>query len=388
MAYLRKLGNSPYWIACFRNKDGALTNRSTRLPNTQDNRQKAIRIAEAYEGAYRAHNAVGYLRDNFNRLAREIDPDANIPTVQEYFTRWIEGRTGSLADRTLESYVKRMRDFEEYYGGSKTMDTVKRSHAIGFRGMIAQRSSHATANHGMKILSSVFSYAMKEGVISGNPFAFRKNEKLKGDSVEKTTFSTEQLESLLSVADEEWQSLIFLAYYTGQRLGDLVAMTWGQIDMTKRTIYFKTEKTDRAFHREMAETLYAFLSTSQRGLPTTPVHPAMNALRIKCGIGSVSKEFTRLMVKAGLRKSMPNNKQRDKEGDVSREVNPLSFHSIRHTASTDLRDKAGASDSLARNIIGHDSELVDSGYVHHDANLERAAVNKLPVLKIRHQRTA
>jgi hypothetical protein len=34
-------------------------------------------------------------------------------------------------------------------------------------------------------------------------------------------------------------------------------------------------------------------------------------------------------------------------------------HRSRRTAATDHREKAGASDSLARDIVGHDSELIE-----------------------------
>ena len=39
-------------------------------------------------------------------------------------------------------------------------------------------------------------------------------------------------------------------------------------------------------------------------------------------------------------------------------VNPLSFHSLRHTAATLLR-MTGSSEAVAREIIGHDSASVD-----------------------------
>jgi integrase len=376
MASVHRKTTSKYWFARYYDTEGKQHCCSTK----QTDKKKAQKVADGYEGIYRSRNTIDYVRDTFNRIAREIDPDAQVLTVKDYFKRWREGHAGELAERTLESYDKRMKDFLGFFGEVKALDAVRKSHALAFRGSIAGNASNATANHAIKIMSSVFGSAMKEGIISGNPFSDIKP--LTDDSTAKETFTQEQLESLLDIADTEWTSLIMLGYYTAQRLGDLVSLTWAQVNMDKRTIYFKTEKTGRAFHREMSDTLHAFISTLQRGLPTSPLHPKVYALRERTGIGAVSKEFTRLMVLAGIAKVRPNNKKRDKEGDVSREVNPLTFHSIRHTAATDLREKAGASDSLARDIVGHDSELVDRGYVHHDPKIERATVNKLPTLKV------
>jgi integrase len=85
------------------------------------------------------------------------------------------------------------------------------------------------------------------------------------------------------------------------------------------------------------------------------------------------------MVDAGLCKARPFSRKREKEGDVSREVNPLTFHSLRHSLASWLRD-VGASESLAMEIVGHDSVSVDRAYVHSDAKLMREALNRLPKL--------
>ena len=83
------------------------------------------------------------------------------------------------------------------------------------------------------------------------------------------------------------------------------------------------------------------------------------------------------MVTAGCCAAKPNTKKREKKGDVSREVNPLTFHSLRHAAATWLRD-AGVSESLAMELIGHDSVSVDRGYVHTNPQAMRDALNRLP----------
>lgn len=376
MAYLRKMDKSPYWIACYRSKGGALTNRSTRIAATPANRQKAQRIADTFEGAYRAANAVEYLRDNFNRIAREIDPaSATVPTVQEYFSSWRQAHGGELAPRTLVAYDQRLRQFSEHVGAALTMDLVKRSHAVAFRGEIAKSASPATANHAVKVLRAVFACAMNDGVVRGNPFALKP---LGHEGTERQAFTLAEVNRLMSVADPEWRSLIVFGLYTGQRLGDLVNLTWAQIDFNRQEILFqKTEKTSRRMAIPACDALWTHILTLQRGTPTAPLHPQAYVMRQAHGVASVSKDFAHLLVESGLRKPSPNNKRREREGDVSREVNPLTFHSLRHAAATWLRD-AGASESLAMEIVGHDSKSVDRAYVHTDPRAMRDALNLLP----------
>ncbi len=376
MAYLRTLAKSPYWIAVYRDRSGRRTNRSTKLKATGANRAKAQRISEAYEQAYRQKDAVAYLREQFTTIARQIDPESvgTVPTVREYFDQWRDAHGGELAPRTLVSYNLRLRQFVEHVGEELTIDCVKPSHALSFRAKIKKTASFTTANNAVKVLSAIFGCAMKDGVRVGNPFNVKV---LKGNAVRKQAFTVEQVERLVRVADAEWRSLIIFGVYTSQRLGDLAMMTWAQIDFDKKEIRFQTEKTKRNMAIPASDALWAHILTLQRGTPAAPVHPRVCEMRENYGIGLCSRDFTRVMVDAGICKARPIKRKRETEGDVSREVNPLTFHSLRHSAATWLRD-VGASESIAMEIVGHDSVSVDRAYVHSDSKLMRDALNKLP----------
>ena len=62
---------------------------------------------------------------------------------------------------------------------------------------------------------------------------------------------------------------------------------------------------------------------------------------------------------------------------LSREQNELSFHSLRHTATTLLKS-AGVSDAVTREFIGHDSAAVSKGYTHIPTDILKKAAAKLP----------
>lgn len=380
MAYIRKIERSPYWVACYRDREGRLHNKSTRVDATQQNRAKAQKIADAYEGAYGARVASDYFRSNLQSIIKEIDPDAmHIATVKEYFDQWMQSHAGELAQTTIVSYKKRMEMFADFVGADKMIDSIKVSHALGFRGMIAKQSSNATANNSLKILASVFASAMNEGVIVGNPFA--KVKRLSSDSVTKKHFTLAQVQRLISVADAEWKSMIIFGLYTAQRLGDITTLTWGQIDLDRREILFNTEKTGRSMAIPAHDALWRHIESLQRGLPESPLHPRAFKMRQEVGIGIVSRGFRRVMVKAGLAAAYEKKRKRTEEGDVSKEVSELSFHSLRHAAATWLRD-VGVSESIAMEIVGHDSRSVDRAYVHSDPERMRAEINKLPSLEV------
>jgi integrase len=55
------------------------------------------------------------------------------------------------------------------------------------------------------------------------------------------------------------------------------------------------------------------------------------------------------------------------------------FHSLRHNTTSWLK-KAGVPESVVRDIIGHESELVSRQYTHVDDETKRKAIRNLPVL--------
>ena len=63
--------------------------------------------------------------------------------------------------------------------------------------------------------------------------------------------------------------------------------------------------------------------------------------------------------------------------DRRRTQSKITFHALRHTA-TSLLKNAGVSDVVARDIIGHESEAVSRQYTHIDAETKRAALDKMP----------
>lgn len=376
MAYLRRIPRSPFWIAAYRDGAGKLANKSTKLLATPPNRAKAQKIADAYEGAYRAHNAADHFREHFQSIIKQIDPEAvQAFTVREYFDLWMKGHSGELAASTIANYTKRLNDFVEYVGKDKLISIVKRANALGFRALIAEQTSNATANIAMRIMSGVFACAMNEGVIVGNPFA--KVKPLVSDSITKKHFTFAQVKRLFGVADAEWQSLILFGLYTGQRLGDIATLTWSQVDFEQKEILFTTQKTGRNMATPAPDIIWEHIASLDRGLPESPIHPRAFAIKRKTGVSGLSRGFRHIMVKAGLVTPYEHQRERAEKGDTSKQVSELTFHSIRHSNATWLRD-VGASESTAMELLGHDSKSVDRAYVHSDPERMRAELNKLP----------
>ena len=107
--------------------------------------------------------------------------------------------------------------------------------------------------------------------------------------------------------------------------------------------------------------------------------------------GRNSKQFNAILAQCGLARPQPHTST-GKGRWARRQQNELSFHCLRHTA-TSLLKNAGVSEVVARDIIGHDSASVSANYTHVDEATKRLAIDQMPdiflgdqpVLKARRQ---
>jgi integrase len=92
--------------------------------------------------------------------------------------------------------------------------------------------------------------------------------------------------------------------------------------------------------------------------------------------GTLSNEFFELLIDTGLA-TKRENESTGKGRSAPRPVSPLTFHSLRHSATTFLK-AGGASDVVARELIGHSSPEVSRIYTHLDTEDLREAVDAIP----------
>ena len=71
-----------------------------------------------------------------------------------------------------------------------------------------------------------------------------------------------------------------------------------------------------------------------------------------------------------------DNKATGKGRNAARTSYGLGYHSLRHTAT--IFKQAGASDVVAREIIGHETAAVSRTYSHIDTETLRVAIDRLP----------
>lgn len=376
MASLRKHPRSPYWFACYNLPDGRRTQRSTK----QTDRRKAERIANAWEDVARQCASSAQFKRVLSDIHKVIHgEELTSKTIRAHFDEWAESVKSTAAPATASAYAQVARDFLAMLGtrADRDLRQLGTAEITQFRAMTLQRVSAATANKQLKILRVCLGQAIKDGLIESNPAAKVDTVKVRAAEREsRRPFTLDELRKVLSVCSNEWRGIVLAGIYTGQRLGDITSLTWSAVDLEQNFLSFVTAKTGRRQQIPLAAPLRAHLES-------LPVCDDPRALLFPKAAASNrrSNQFYDILVAAGLAKerTKENTDNTGKGRRTRRVVNELSFHCLRHTA-TSLLKIAGVSQAVVMDLIGHDTVAASLGYTHVDEAAKRAAIQKLPEL--------
>lgn len=118
-----------------------------------------------------------------------------------------------------------------------------------------------TIRHNLSLISDVFSYAVKMGVVSENPCA--KVTIPKGEVKEKQIYTPAEVEKFLTLLNNEplkYRTFFYLMIYSGFRRGEMLGLEWKDVDFenniisvrrtsnytAKKGVYTDTTKTKRS----------------------------------------------------------------------------------------------------------------------------------------------
>jgi integrase len=385
MASLRRFPRSPYWYACFLGSDGRQKQCSTK----EIEKRRAQKIAERYEEAARlgrlglltAKQARKVIGEVFEISNREILPS---DSIRGFFERWIATVEVTRGHKTHVRYAGIIREFLRWLGpaGEALLPHLSSSTIAKFRDYLAKKHSAATVNVALACVQTALQRAFDDNLLDVNEATrVQRLPDLPDKPQGRRPFTDEELRAILKVADQEWRGMTLCSLYHGLRLGDVAVLRWPNVFLESRELRFKSEKTGREMVIPIAEPFYRYLLEIAGDDPRGPLFPKAFALRQrKIPTSALSNQFYRLMTEAGVVKKRTNKKKKEGPGRSGRrQTGGLGFHCLRHTATTLLK-RAGASDVVAREIIGHETAAVSRTYSHIDTATLRSAIDKMPDL--------
>ncbi|MCD6052752.1 MAG: integrase family protein [Verrucomicrobia bacterium] len=317
--------------------------------------------------ADRAEKAIRPVVEEFVKMA---GGELTRYTIESWLDTWISGHT-SASKTTLKAYTRLIEHFKEYLGthARRALGTLHPSQIEEFKKHLLGRVGPTTVNHAIKALKAAFGKAVAQRQLDFSPA--EHVELIETDPAAKRPFTDPELKALWSAATGDWVTMNYLGRYTGQRINDCANLTWENADILKQRISLTTQKTKAELDIPMHPALHRYLSSIAGDNPKAPLCPSLHGKKSS----SLSNKFHDLMASAGLVEKR-THKSRDIGRDKKRQQSPISFHSFRYNATTELKE-AGVAEALVMKIIGHESRAVSRGYTGFDEETTRKAVSKM-----------
>jgi integrase len=398
MSSIHKDGSKPHWFCCFYDPEGFRRKRSTGTDNKRialticvnverasvlarqgklSNQRglKLIRdtcsgIAETH-GQLAADQANETLKGFVDEFVRIAGGELTTYTIKSWFESWLASRTDA-SKATLLEYRRTVTLFLDGLGAraNKPLTTLQPKIIEDFKAKVAKRVAPSTVNKCVKVMKAALSAAVAKRQLEFSPAEHITD--VVTDDCNRRPFTSAELKALLAAADTEWRTMILTAYYTGFRLRDCATLTWANVDLHTGNLNVLTEKTDRRQILPVAEPLEHHLETIAGDDANAPLCPTLS----KLPASRLSALFHRLMVKAGVVEKRGHQKKGDGR-DGKHEQSTVSFHSLRYNTTSALKS-SGVSDSVAMDIVGHETKAVSRSYTKIADDAKRAAINKLP----------
>jgi len=379
MASIWRHPRSPFWTACWRDAEGQQRRRSTKTAD----RRLARRIAQEFESATRQKRTLHQLEKVLRAFHEELCGESSqTRTLRVFCSQWLTEKEPSVSVSTFKFYQTAIEKLYAFFGAKtdQPIAEITRGDLVGFRNEVAKRVSASTVNHDLVAIRMLFADARRRGVLAENPAEGIKPVREFDDPSTslRRPFTIPELQAVLAIADPEWQSMIRLGLYSGGRLADIALLRWSNVDMERGELRFTARKTGKATCVPIAGPLREVLSS----LPSSDdplgfLHPRAAASMEKGGASAgLSARFGELLELAGLRPVY----QRPRAGTerVARHrMSPLSFHSLRHTAVSLLKD-AGIPQAVVQELVGHSSIAMSARYTHVGTEALQRAAEALP----------
>lgn len=175
----------------------------------------------------------------------ERDGDSGRVTISEFATRWQDTMLEHVRASTRETYRHAIKSFLDA-NGHRLLSAVTRDEAHRWVTKAGQRGSRSP-------LCTMFNAAVRLDLIRANPFANLGLPSAPGRR-DLTALTEEELHDLAATARRvhgphygaEVAALILMAAYTGMRRGELVVLTWDDINFSHEVVRVsKTLSNDR-----------------------------------------------------------------------------------------------------------------------------------------------
>lgn len=326
------------------------------------------------------------------KLSNDLLPTDSTITLEKYLRNWLfEVKNNEIKPSTLERYEGMLRNHVvgSVIANIKLKD-LRTSHLQSYYNDLYETSSVNVVHNLNKFIKSGLSHALNENYISKN-YANLVTLKRKEEKKEVEYLTIEEQNRFLEVCKgHRLEALFYMALFTGLRLGELLALTWNDVDLDKATVSVnKSVKLVGVPDKEGNKQYKTIVQepktkSSIRVVPIPKV--ALDVLkqhkkiqleeRIKAGELYINDNIV-FANPLGCYTNESNLRKIYKKLLSEAKIKEVKFHSLRHTYATTLFTKE-VSPKVVQGLMGHsDIATTMNIYTHIDESLRVEATQKL-----------
>jgi len=259
-------------------------------------------------------------------------------TLTQLFERYAAEVSSSKRGRRAESY--RIESFKKLGLAKHALSTITPQMVASWRDARLNEVSSGTALRELQLLGHIFSIAMREWgfrLLSNPVSLIRKPRSGKARDRVLTAAERAALVSACGQCHNSWiKPVVIFALETAARRGEILALTWQDVDLARRTATLQITKAGQPRRIPLSTTCVTMLEALPRSLDGRVFPVSME---------TVKQAYERAVLRAGIAN--------------------FTFHDLRHDALTRLA-KQGLSILELRAISGHTTANMLQRYVSID----------------------
>lgn len=256
------------------------------------------------------------------------------------------------SQRSYKGYLKNLRPFF----GDYVLADITPKLIVQYRTQrYAKGVKPATVNRELALLKHAFNLGKREWEwCTKNPVASVKFDK---ENNRRDRWLRQEEENRLLNASSPWlRDIVVLGLHSGMRLGEILALTWDEVDLFRKTVMVIRSKNGEQRTIPLNTTVLALLKHKYTG------RSIQTRLVFHTGTDTMIDQHH---LRRAFRRALNQAK-----------ITGLTFHDLRHSFATRLV-QAGIDLYKVKELLGHNSIVTTQRYAHHYPESLRTSVNVL-----------
>ncbi len=199
-------------------------------------------------------------------------------TLNEYFKEWIEQKERTVKGSTIYAYKTGYRNHIAKALGKQKIKGLERRAIVKLLNRIADERGIGASNYARRVLASILNAAVQEEVISRNVMSgiptIKDTKPPARETVHRELNERELRDFFTLIKGSRYLNAFKFMLYTGIRVGECVALQWGDMDFKNGLIRIqKTFTKDKNGKRKLGET-----PKTKKSKRVIPMNAAIRAL--------------------------------------------------------------------------------------------------------------